>query len=163
MDRKGVILMAVAPLTSDPGPAIDLTVVKVLLDAGAGPDWGPPDGDIQPIRGIGDPTGMRSRADCFPGDPDEPLGLMRLASSRSPLGRTKRFQVTATTHWSDSTAAWRYCVVWAGQMISQGVAHSVARRLFDGSSRRGAESVLAHDILVRILASFSGIWPPSTT
>ena len=168
-DRKGVLDTAVAPLDlrSRARAMIDLTVVSVLLDAGAGPDWRyreGPDGRVyNRSEGLGIATWHAFAGGLFSSDPDEPLRVDAARLQQIPTGElAQAFQVDGDNPLVGLDG--RVAVLRRlGRALDDqpGVfgPHGRPGGLFDAIVTTSAESVLAHDILVRILASFSGIWP----
>lgn len=169
VDRKGVLDTAVAPLDlrSRARAMIDLTVVSVLLDAGAGPDWRyreGPDGRVyNRSEGLGIATWHAFAGGLFSSDPDEPLRVDAARLQQIPTGElAQAFQVDGDNPLVGLDG--RVAVLRRlGRALDDqpGVfgPHGRPGGLFDAIVTTSAESVLAHDILVRILASFSGIWP----
>ena len=134
---------------------IDLTVVSVLLDAGAGPDWCYREGERSFTRseGLAVASFHAFTAGLFSADPADPLrvdaaGLRALSTARLATA----FQVDATNPLVglDGRVHLLHRLADAGRPGA----------LFDALAR---PEVRAHDILSYLLASLSGIWPAANT
>lgn len=169
VDRKGALDAALAPLDlrSRARAMVDLTVVSVLLDAGAGPDWcyreGPDGREFTRSEGLGIASWHAFMGGLFSSEPDEPL----------------RVDAARLQHISTEQVAHAFQVCSDNPLVGIDGRVAVLRRLgraledqpdtfgpdgrpgglFDAIVTTDAKSVLAHDILARILASLSGIWP----
>ena len=165
VDRKAELDTRLA-VEDAPAPAramIDLAVVSVLLDAGAGPDWCYLEATTGQRFGRSEGLGVASwHAFCagvFSGDAAQPLqvdaaGLRNLSVERLAAV----FQCAATNP----------LVGLEGRVLvlrRLGDALASQPEVFGPESRPGrlfdlwdADRVAAHDILTQILASLSGIW-----
>jgi hypothetical protein len=164
VDRKELLAGA------DARAMVDLTVVSVLLDAGAGPAWSyvePGTGlRLNRSEGLGVATFHAFTGGMFSSDPDDPLrvdaaGLAGLTVQR--LGEA--FQAGAANP----------VVGLDGRMAilrRLSAALSAAPEVFGTDGRPGGlldtlrapgrGSVRAHDILTTILTSLASIWPGGT-
>jgi hypothetical protein len=148
---------------------IDLALVSVLLDAGAGPDWGYTEateaGGQRHTRseGLGVASFHAFMAGLFSGDAAQPLqadaaGLRTLTPERL----AQAFQVGPANPLVglDGRAALlrRLGDTLAAQPATFGVAGRPGA-LFDALTADGLGSVAAHGILVCLLETLSGIWP----
>lgn len=169
VDRKGALDAALAPLDlrSRARAMIDLTVVSVLLDAGAGPDWRyreRPDGrEYTRSEGLGIATWHAFVGGLFSSDPDEPLRVDAARLQQISTGQLAHvFQVYDHNRLVglDGRVAVlrRLGRALEGQPGVFGQ-HGRPGGLFDATVTTSATTVLAHEILDRILASLSGIWP----
>jgi Protein of unknown function (DUF1688) len=135
---------------------IDLTVVSVLLDAGAGPDWHYLEAStgqrFSRSEGLGVASGHAFCSGVFSGDPARPLqadaaGLRSLTAERL----AEAFQCGP-----------------ANPLVGLEGRLSVLHRLGDALHPQGrpgdlfdlteGSRIAAHDILTQVLASLSGIW-----
>lgn len=152
---------------ADARAKVDLTVVSVLLDAGAGPDWSylEPETGLRLNRseGLGVASFHAFTAGLFSSDPGEPLrvdaaGLASLTVQQ--LGDA--FQVDTANP----------LVGLDGRVVllrRLGAALSAAPAFFSADGRPGGlldavrspghNTVRAHDILTAILTSMAPIWP----
>ncbi|WP_445167974.1 URC4/urg3 family protein [Mycolicibacterium sp. Dal123E01] len=159
VDRKKLLTGA------DARAMVDLTVVSVLLDAGAGPDWSyvEPGTDIRLDRseGLGVASFHAFTAGLFSSDPGDPLradaaGLAGLSAQR--LGAA--FQAGAGNPLIGLDGR-------VSILRRLGVALAAAPEVFGPDGRpggmlnalRGRDVVPAHTILTAILTSLSPIWP----
>lgn len=150
---------------------IDLVLVSVLLDAGAGPDWSwleAASGQrFARSEGLGVASFHAFLGGLFSSDPQQPLrvdaaGLQRVTAG--PLGGA--FQVSPDNPLvglkGRAALLRRLGEVLAAQPAVFG---SLGRPggLFDALTTQGAGTVAAHDILVLLLDTLSGIWPAQNT
>lgn len=147
---------------------IDLTVVSVLLDAGAGPDWQYTEGAQRYTRseGLAVASWHAFVDGLFSGDPAVPLrvdaaGLRALTSARLAAA----FQVGADNPLVGLDGRvellYRLGDTLAGQPEVFGP-HGRPGGLFDTLAGPG-QVVAAHDILTRLLDHLSGIWLADNT
>ncbi|TGD89976.1 DUF1688 family protein [Mycolicibacterium sp. CH28] len=157
------------------GPAraramVDLTVVSVLLDAGAGPTWTyrePSTGlRLGRSEGLGVASFRAFTAGLFSADPDDPLrvdaaGLARLSAQQL----AEAFQADADNPLvgidGRHTLLHRLGLALAGAPQTFG-ADGRPGGLVDALCPPGSEAVHAHDILTALLTSLGGIWPSAT-
>jgi hypothetical protein len=147
---------------------IDLAVVSVLLDAGAGPDWHYAEARTGQRFGRSEGLAVASwHAFCagvFSGDAARPLqvdaaGLRSLSVQRL----TEVFQCTASNPLVGLTGRVLVLRRLGDVLASQPEVFGACGRpgrLFDLND---ANRVAAHDILSQILASLSGIWPAANS
>lgn len=152
---------------ADARAAVDLTVVSVLLDAGAGPDWSylePGTGlRLSRSEGLGVASFHAFTAGMFSSDPDDPLRVdaAALAGLSAPqLGEAFQVDTTNPLVGLDGRVA---------VLRRLGAALSAAPEVFGPDARPaglldavrmpGRDSVPAHDILTAILTSLAPIWP----
>ncbi len=172
VDRGAQLSALLAALDAD-GRAramIDLAVVSVLLDAGAGPDWAftePGTGQrLTRSEGLGVASWHAFVGGLFSSDPDRPcqadaVGLRRLSAD----GLAEAFQagpanplvgldgrVVVLRRLGDALAA-------RPEVFGP---HGRPGGLFD-SLVTSAATVAAHDILSLLLTTLSGIWPAANT
>ena len=152
---------------------IDLAVVSVLLDAGAGPDWHYLEvgqrAALHPLRGPG-----RRELPRLHGRPvlqrrGAPAAgrCGRPARRWTPTGWPRPSRSARPIRWWAWTAARCCCAGWARRWPSSPRSSARDGRpggLFDLLGRRSAgvpptADVAAHDILSQLLTSLSGIWP----
>lgn len=151
---------------TDPRAQIDLALVSVLLDAGAGPDWSYREANGQThvrSEGLGVASLHAFKAGLFSSDAGLPLradaaGLQRVTAQT--LGAA--FQVSASNPLvgleGRAELMRRLGAVLAAQPEVFG---SPARPggLFDHLTRGGRKTIEAHDILRALLDHLSAIWP----
>jgi hypothetical protein len=161
LDRNGLLTGA------DDKAMVDLTVVSVLLDAGAGPDWSylEPDTGLRFGRseGLGVASFHAFAAGLFSSDRDDPLrvdaaGLADLTARE--LGDAFQADAANPLVGLDGRVAILHRL---------GAALSAAPPVFGADGRpgglldavrvAGSDSVRAHDILTTILTSMAPIWP----
>ena len=139
---------------------IDLTVISVLLDAGAGPDWRYHEGSRTFTRseGLAVASFHAFTAGTFSADPQDPLrvdaaGLRALDTAR--LAAALQVGAANPLVGLDGRVALLHRLgdVLAGAGDRPGA-------MFDGLT---GPQVRAHDILSHLLASLSGIWPASNS
>jgi hypothetical protein len=183
LDRKAVLdkQMQGLPHVERARAMVDLAVVSVLLDAGAGADWKyvePLDGEVLTrSEGLAAASFHAFTAGMFSSDRNHPLrvdsqGLRALITEH--LGGA--FQVTETNALVglDSRAVLlrRLGEVMAEQpeiFDPEGTGHCRPGGLFDlivgtvGPDVPPTAEVAAHDILSHVLMSLSGIWPAANT
>ncbi len=158
------------------GPAraramVDLTVVSVLLDAGAGPTWTyrePATGlRLGRSEGLGVASFRAFTAGLFSTDPDDPLrvdaaGLAALSAQQL----AEAFQADADNPLvgldGRHALLHRLGLALAGAPQTFG-ADARPGGLVDALCPPGSAAVRAHDILTLILATLGGIWPNATT
>lgn len=168
VDRKGALDAALEPLDlrSRARAMIDLTVVSVLLDAGAGADWryreGADGGEFTRSEGLGIASWHAFMDGRFSSVPDEPLRVDAACLQQiSTEQLAQAFQVDNDNALIglDGRAA---LLQRLGEALEDqpDIFGSDARPggLFDAIVTDDATSVLAHDILTTILTSLSGIW-----
>ncbi len=167
VDRKADLDARVAALDA-PSRAramIDLTVVSVLLDAGAGPDWGYREADTQKIfirsEGLAVASWHAFLGGLFSSDPDRPLQVDTAGlRSLSVDSLADAFQVGPSNPLVGLDGR--------VQLLHRlGEALAAAPHVFGTPGRPGGifdmmsaqhATVKAHDILSLLLASLSGIW-----
>lgn len=149
---------------------IDLTVVSVLLDAGAGPDWHyleEPGGlRLSRSEGLGVASWNAFGTGLFAADPAHPLqvdaaGLRAL----TPASLGTAFQVGPDNPLVGLEGRVRLLHRLADVLAARPEVFGASGRpggLFDVVTA-GRDEVAAHDILSRILAEFSGIWLANNT
>jgi hypothetical protein len=169
VDRKADLDRRLAAL--DPAgrarAMIDLTVVSVLLDAGAGPDWHYDEaGSGQRFarsEGLGVATWAAFMAGSFSSDSATPLqvdadGLRQLSAA----GLARAFQVGPGNPLvgldGRVTLLHRLGETLAAQPETFGP-RARPGGLFDRLVPAEPATVAAHDILARLLVSLAGIWP----
>ncbi|SBS75451.1 conserved hypothetical protein [uncultured Mycobacterium sp.] len=162
VDRKADLLEG-----ADARALVDLTVVSVLLDAGAGPSWSylePGTGlRLSRSEGLGVASFHAFTAGLFSLDPDDPLradaaGLAALTVER--LGAAFQADADNPLVGLDGRVA---------ILRRLGAALSAAPEVFGADGRPGGlldavrtpgrDSVRAHDILSTILSVLAPIWP----
>lgn len=150
---------------------IDLVLLSVLLDAGAGPDWSwleAASGQrFARSEGLGVASFHAFLGGLFSSDPQQPLrvdaaGLQRVTAG--PLGGA--FQVSPDNPLvglkGRAALLRRLGEVLAAQPAVFGPLGRPGG-LFDALTTQGAGTVAAHDILVLLLDTLSGIWPAQNT
>ena len=166
VDRKADLLGG-----ADARALVDLTVVSVLLDAGAGPSWSylePGTGlRLSRSEGLGVASFHAFTAGLFSSDPDDPLradaaGLAGLTVER--LGAAFQADADNPLVGLDGRVA---------ILRRLGAALSAAPEVFGADGRPGGlldavrtpgrDSVRAHDILSTILTALAPIWPGGST
>lgn len=170
IDRKAELDRALTGLNtaSRARSMIDLTVVSVLLDAGAGPDWHYIETGTGLRFGRSEGLGVASwhafRSGLFSSDPNQPFqvdaaGLRDLDGGRLAAA----FQVGPGNPVVGLDGRMRLLHRLAEALAAEpGVFGAQGRPggLFDVLA---GPSVAAHDILARLLTSLSGIWPADNT
>ena len=146
---------------------IDLAVVSVLLDAGAGAAWRFTDRATDTVLGRSEGLGIASlrafEAGLFSSDPSRPrqadaAGLARVDAAA--LGAA--FQVGAGNPLVGLDGRVALLRRLGEALAAQPTMFGAAGRpggLFDALSEAGATQVQAHDILVALLRGLGGIWP----
>jgi len=145
---------------------IDLALVSVLLDAGAGPDWGFTEAGGQRFtrsEGLGVASFHAFMAGLFSSDPARPLradaaGLRAL----SPERLAQAFQVGPGNPLVGLEGRAALLRRLGEALAAQPATFGDPGRpggLFDALTVDGAGRVAAHDILARLLDTLSGIWP----
>lgn len=146
---------------------IDLVLVSVLLDAGAGADWGyleTASGQrFARSEGLGVASFQAFMDGLFSSDPQQPLRVDAVCLQRVTAGQLGlAFQVrpdNPLVGLEGRAALLRRL----GEVLSAqpAVFGPLGRpgALFDALTAGGASSVAAHDILVLLLETLSGIWP----
>lgn len=169
VDRKGELDTALASsdLRSRARAMFDLTLISVLLDAGAGADWryreGPAGSEFTRSEGLGIAS-LRAFMDGeFSSEPDEPL---RVDAARlrqlSTDQLAQAFQVGADNPLVGLEGRVALLRRLGETLANQPDVFGPQARpggLFDAIVTTNESSVVAHDILDRILTSLSGIWP----
>lgn len=160
VDRK-------AELGADAQAMVDLTVVSVLLDAGAGPSWSylePGTGlRLSRSEGLGVASFHAFTTGLFSSDPADPLRVdaTRLAGlTANQLGEA--FQVDADNPLVGLEGRVAILRRLGAALAAAPETFGTASRpggLFDAVPRSGRNSVRAHDILTAILTSLAPIWP----
>lgn len=168
IDRRQLLEPDLAGL---PGPErawalIDLAVISVLLDAGAGPDWGYREaGGVQYRRseGLAVASFHAFRAGLFSSDPDEPL---RVDATALRMLRPDRVAEAFQAGPANPLVGLRGRV---GLLRALGDALAERPDLFGTDGRPGGlfaaltgdrpTGVSAHDILSVLLEAFSAVWP----
>jgi len=149
---------------ADARALVDLTVVSVLLDAGAGSDWSyvEPGTDLRLSRseGLGVASFHAFTGGLFSSDPGDPLrvdaaGLAGLTQQRL----AEAFQADATNPLVGLDGR-------VALLHRLGAVTAASPEVFGAEGRPGGlltavngKSVGAHDILSAVLASFAPIWP----
>ncbi len=173
VDRKGGLdrLLGELPSSARANALIDLTVVSVLLDAGAGPDWKYVESATQQTftrsEGLGVASFHAFTAGLFSSDKNRPLqvdsaGLRGLATEHLAAA----FQVSESNPLvgiaERAILLRRLGEVLAGESEVFGE-HGRPGALFDflvaGPEAPHTADVAAHDIFSQLLASFAPIWP----
>ncbi|TDO10411.1 uncharacterized protein DUF1688 [Mycobacterium sp. BK086] len=161
VDRKELLANA------DARALVDLTVVSVLLDAGAGPDWFYVESETGLRLGRSEGLGVASfhafTAGLFSSDPSDPLrvdaaGLTGLTAAR--LGDA--FQAGAANPLvglDGRVAILRRLGAALSAMPEVFGADGRPGGLLDAVRTAGSSTVRAHDILAVILTSLAPIWP----
>jgi hypothetical protein len=147
---------------------IDLALVSVLLDAGAGPQWSfaePGTGQrLGRSEGLGVASFHAFRQGLFSSDPDRPLqadahGLQRLRLDQ--LGAA--FQVTPANPLVGLEGRLALLQALGAALLSQPEGFGATGRpghLLDALTEGGTRpTVAAHDVLRALLDTLSGIWP----
>jgi hypothetical protein len=161
VDRRGLL----ADVSAE--ALVDLTVVSVLLDAGAGPSWSylePTTGlRLSRSEGLGVASFHAFTAGLFSSEPGDPLrvdaaGLAGLTAQQL----AEAFQVTTTNPLVGLDGR-------VALLRRLGTALSSTPRVFGADGRpgglltavptRGHDEVRAHDILTLILTALAPIWP----
>lgn len=168
-DRKGVLDVALASLDlrSRARAMFDLTLISVLLDAGAGDDWryreGPGGPEFTRSEGLGIASFHAFMDGMFSSEPDEPL---RVDAERLRRVSTEQlaqaFQVDDRNPLVGLEGRVSLLRRLGRTLENQPETFGPQARpggLFDTIVATGATTVVAHDILTRILTSLSGIWP----
>ncbi|MEZ5663002.1 MAG: URC4/urg3 family protein [Burkholderiaceae bacterium] len=150
---------------------IDLVLVSVLLDAGAGADWGYVEAETGQRLGRSEGLGVASLhaflGGLFSGDPQRPLcadaaGLRAVTAARL----AEAFQVGPDNPLVGLEGRAALLRRLGDMLASQPAVFGVRGRpgaLFDVLTADGSGSVQAHAILVRLLESLSAIWPAQNT
>ncbi|GAY17855.1 URC4/urg3 family protein [Mycobacterium sp. shizuoka-1] len=162
VDRRTAFLSA-----ADPRALVDLTVVSVLLDAGAGASWSyrePRTGlRLSRSEGLGVASFHAFTAGLFSSDPADPLRVDAAGLAGLTAGRlSAAFQNDAANPLVGLDG--RLAIL--GRL---GVTLSAAPQAFgadgrpagllDTVPRQGGNTVRAHDILTTILTALAPIWP----
>ncbi|BBX70031.1 URC4/urg3 family protein [Mycolicibacterium psychrotolerans] len=143
---------------------IDLTVVSVLLDAGAGADWGYVENGVRYTRseGLAVASWHGFLAGTFSSDPDRPLRVDAAALRALTVDRlAAALQVNATNPLVGLDGRVQLLRRLGDALADQPEVFGQAGRpggLFDASSAPSGV-VDAHDLLVALLISMSRIWP----
>ena len=146
---------------------IDLALVSVLLDAGAGPDWAYAEAAsgqrFARSEGLGVASFHAFMAGLFSADPAQPLradaaGLRAVTAEQ--LGQAFQVSPANPLVGLEGRAALlrRLGEALAAQPASFGPLGRPGG-LFDGLAGPGGGTVAAHDILLLLLDTLSGIWP----
>ena len=173
IDRKAELDKMLAPL---PAPSrahsmIDLTIVSVLLDAGAGPDWKytepASNQTFTRSEGLAVASFHAFTAGMFSSNKDKPFqvdsqGLRGLVTDRL----ASAFQVSASNPLvgldERATLLRRFGEILAEQPEAfgeDGRPSGLFEMLVPGPAVAPTADVAAHDILSQILTTMSGIWP----
>jgi hypothetical protein len=146
---------------------IDLVLVSVLLDAGAGPDWryleAASGQRFTRSEGLGVASFHAFLGGLFSSDPRQPLrvdaaGLQRVTAEHL----AHAFQVGAGNPLVGLEGRAALLRRLGDVLAAQPAAFGALGRpggLFDVLAAPGGGAVAAHDILVRLLETLSGIWP----
>jgi hypothetical protein len=146
---------------------IDLVLVSVLLDAGAGADWSYLEAAsgqrFSRSEGLGVASFHAFVGGLFSSDPQQPLrvdaaGLQRVTAG--PLGGA--FQVNPDNPLVGLKSRAALLRRLGEALAAQPAVFGPTGRpggLFDALTSHGAGEVAAHDILVLLLDTLSGIWP----
>ena len=146
---------------------IDLVLVSVLLDAGAGADWGFVESTsgqrFTRSEGLGVASFHAFSSGLFSSDPAQPLqadaaGLAALTAARLGVA----FQVgegNPLVGLEGRAALLRRLGAVLSAQPSVFGAEGRPGGLFNALTANGSGSVAAHDILVLLLETLSGIWP----
>jgi hypothetical protein len=169
VDRKAELEVRLAAL--DPSARaramVDLTVVSVLLDAGAGPDWHYDEGAsgqrFARSEGLGVATWNAFMDGLFSSDAGAPLrvdaeGLRRMSTSR--LAEAFQAEPDNPLVGIDGRVALlhRLGEALAGQPETFGPLGRPGGLYDRLLPQHGPATITAHDILSRLLVSLSGIW-----
>ncbi|WP_066256818.1 URC4/urg3 family protein [Hydrogenophaga flava] len=150
---------------------IDLVLVSVLLDAGAGPDWSYLEAasgqHFARSEGLGVASFHAFLAGLFSSDPLQPLrvdavGLQRVTAG--PLGGA--FQVSPDNPLVGLKGRAALLRRLGEALAAQPAVFGAQGRpggLFDVLTAQGSAAVAAHDILALLLDTLSGIWPAQNT
>lgn len=162
IDRKPALntLLPAEP-TERARAMIDLTVVSVLLDAGAGPDWHFREDTgavLSRSEGLGVASWHAFLGGLFSSDSDKPLqvdaaGLAALTTEQL----AEAFQVAPTNQLVGLDGRVALLHRLGAALTDTFSAESRPGNLFDSLTSSG-QPVSAHDILVVLLSSLSGIW-----
>lgn len=169
VDRKGRLdnWLVAAGAAARARAQIDLVLVSVLLDAGAGADWSYREtaSGLRFARseGLGVASFHAFAGGLFSSDPLHPLrvdaaGLQRVTAEQ--LGHAFHVRRDNPLVGLEGRAALlrRLGAVLAAQPAVFGPLGRPGG-LFDVLAAKGADAVAAHDILVLLLETLSGIWP----
>lgn len=143
---------------------IDLTVVSVLLDAGAGADWGFVEDGVRYSRseGLAVASWHGFVAGTFSSDPDRPLQVDAAALRALTVDRlAAAFQVSPANPLVGLDGRVQLLRRLGDALADQPEIFGAAGRpggLLDASSAPSG-AVDAHDLLVMLLTSMSRIWP----
>ncbi len=175
VDRKGQLerLLAGQTVTARAHAMVDLTVISVLLDAGAGADWKyvePAGGQaFTRSEGLGVASFHAFTAGLFSSDRHHPLRVDAAALRRlSPDQLASAFQVSEANPLVGLEGRTQLLRRLGEAMAAQPETFGQEARpagLFDvlvstaGHSVPTTASVHAHDILTQLLLTLSGIWP----
>ncbi len=172
LDRAGKLNRKLAQCSAaDKARAhIDLALVAVLLDAGAGPDWqylekavnGGPPHSFSRSEGLGVASFHAFMRGLFSGDPEQPFqadasGLKAITAEKLAAA----FQVTATNPLIGVEGRAALLRRLGDVLQSQPAIFAEAARpghLFDHLSA-GKSSIAAHDLLSLLLSALAPIWP----
>ncbi|OYN79017.1 URC4/urg3 family protein [Mycolicibacterium sphagni] len=162
LDRKADLLNA-----ADARAMVDLTVVSVLLDAGAGPAWSFAEPGTGLRLGRSEGLGLASfhafTAGLFSSDPGEPLrvdaaGLAGLSKARL----AEAFQAEANNPLVGLDGRLTILRRLSAALSAAPEVFGADGRpggLLDAVCKPGRDSLTAHDILTVILTSLAPIWP----
>ena len=159
-EAGGVDRRAAALVGADANALVDLTVVSVLLDAGAGPDWSyvePGTGlRLSRSEGLGVASFHAFAGGLFSAEPDDPLRVDAAAlTGLSGPRLAEAFQADAANPLVglDGRVALLHRL---GAVLAETGTARPAGLLDVG---RGHDRVCAHDILTAALTSLAPIWP----
>jgi hypothetical protein len=169
VDRAGQLDALLGPVdaATRARAQIDLALVSVLLDAGAGPQWRYHEAasgqGFARSEGLGVASFHAFTAGLFSSDPAQPLqadaaGLAALTAAQ--LGAA--FQVSEDNPLVGLEGRAALLRRLGAVLSTQPVVFGATGRpggLFDALTANGAGTVAAHDILVLLLDTLSGIWP----
>ncbi|MHC9296082.1 URC4/urg3 family protein [Mycobacterium sp. LTG2003] len=166
IDRKGELDRSLTGLgtASRARSMIDLTVVSVLLDAGAGPDWQYTEAETGLRFGRSEGLGVASwhafRGGLFSSDPAQPLQVDAAALDKLDAERlATAFQVGPDNPMVGLEGRMRLLHRLAGALAAKPDVFGPYGRpggLFDALT---GPSIAAHEILALLLTSLSAIWP----
>lgn len=168
VDRKGMLDAALAALDlrSRAQAMIDLTLISVLLDAGAGADWRYREEssgtDFTRSEGLGVASFHAFMSGTFSSEPDEPLrvdagGLRHLSTEQL----TQSFQIDDGNQLVGLEGRVSLLRRLGRELENQPEVFGAPARpggLFDAIAATDPASVVAQDILTMILTSLAGIW-----
>lgn len=173
IDRRAWLNDAQPGTANDPRALIDLVIVSVLLDAGAGPDWRFKEaakGATAPqlfsrSEGLGVASFHAFTSGLFSSDPTQPLRCDATALQRlSTLQLAHAFQVTDSNPLVGLEGRAHLLRRLGKALMEQPEVFKTQRPgdMFD-YALRGQTSVTAHQLLAVLLQTFTRIWPSGST